>query len=158
MWLPSSGPDKPSRAIIMLVFCLAYSLALKMDATCSSETSVDFHRTAWRYIPEFFVTTAVRTSNPSLPLFKGSRIGPVAYYCKTQELTSWSDIGVKREPHTPSCTTKGVLERHVSLPEYAAQRSVFWTETLSFTRNQICSIMRSQLSTLLLQNESCPCT
>jgi hypothetical protein len=26
----------------MLVSCLAYSLTLKMEATCSSETSVDF--------------------------------------------------------------------------------------------------------------------
>jgi hypothetical protein len=32
--------------------CLAYSSTLKMDATCSSETSVDFKRTTRRYIPE----------------------------------------------------------------------------------------------------------
>jgi hypothetical protein len=25
---------------------------MKMEATCSSETSVDFQRTTWRYIPE----------------------------------------------------------------------------------------------------------
>jgi hypothetical protein len=31
---------------------LAYSLTLKMDATCSSETSVDFQRTTRRYIPK----------------------------------------------------------------------------------------------------------
>jgi hypothetical protein len=30
----------------------AYSSTLKMEATCSSETSVDFHRISWRYIPE----------------------------------------------------------------------------------------------------------
>jgi hypothetical protein len=35
-----------------LVFCLAYSSTLKMEATCSSETSVDFQRTTRRYIPE----------------------------------------------------------------------------------------------------------
>jgi hypothetical protein len=36
----------------MLVSCMAYSLNLKMEVTCSSETSVDFQWTAWRYIPE----------------------------------------------------------------------------------------------------------
>jgi hypothetical protein len=36
----------------MLVSCLAYSSALKMEATCSSETSVDFHRNTRRYISE----------------------------------------------------------------------------------------------------------
>jgi hypothetical protein len=31
---------------------LAYTSALKIQAICSSETSVDFHRTSRRYIPE----------------------------------------------------------------------------------------------------------
>jgi hypothetical protein len=35
----------------MLVSCSAYS-TLKMEATCCSETSVDFQRTTRRYIPE----------------------------------------------------------------------------------------------------------
>jgi hypothetical protein len=35
-----------------LVSCSAYSSTLKMEATCSSETSVDFHRTTRSYIPE----------------------------------------------------------------------------------------------------------
>jgi hypothetical protein len=36
----------------MLVSCLAYSSTLKMVAACSSETSVDFQRIAWYYIPD----------------------------------------------------------------------------------------------------------
>jgi hypothetical protein len=36
----------------MLVSCLAYSSTVKIEATCSSETSVEFHRTTRRYIPE----------------------------------------------------------------------------------------------------------
>jgi hypothetical protein len=36
----------------MLVSCLAYSSTLKIEATCYSETSVDFQRIARRYIPE----------------------------------------------------------------------------------------------------------
>jgi hypothetical protein len=32
--------------------CLAYSSTLKMEATCSSETSVDFQRTTLRYISQ----------------------------------------------------------------------------------------------------------
>jgi hypothetical protein len=34
-----------------LVSCSAYS-TLKMQAICSSETSADFQRTTWHYIPE----------------------------------------------------------------------------------------------------------
>jgi hypothetical protein len=36
----------------MLVSRLAYSSTLKMEATCSSETSINFQWTTWRYIPE----------------------------------------------------------------------------------------------------------
>jgi hypothetical protein len=32
--------------------CLVYSLALKMEVTCSSKTSVDFQLTTRRYVPE----------------------------------------------------------------------------------------------------------
>jgi hypothetical protein len=35
-----------------LVSCLAYSSSLKLEATCSSETSVDIQRTIRRYFPE----------------------------------------------------------------------------------------------------------
>jgi hypothetical protein len=46
-----------SRALLatcfMLVSCLAYSSILKMEATCSPETSVDFQQTTLRYIPEY---------------------------------------------------------------------------------------------------------
>jgi hypothetical protein len=34
------------------VSCSAYSLTLKMEKICSSETSVHFQRTTRRYIPE----------------------------------------------------------------------------------------------------------
>jgi hypothetical protein len=33
-------------------FLLGFSSTLRMEATCSSETSVDSQRTTWRYIPE----------------------------------------------------------------------------------------------------------
>jgi hypothetical protein len=33
-------------------FSLAYSLTMKMEATYSSETSVDFHLTTRRYVPQ----------------------------------------------------------------------------------------------------------
>jgi hypothetical protein len=36
----------------MLDSCMAYSSNLKMEATCSFETSVDFQWTTRRYIPE----------------------------------------------------------------------------------------------------------
>jgi hypothetical protein len=39
-------------ACFMLVCCLDYSSTLKTEATCSSETSVDFQWTKRRYIPD----------------------------------------------------------------------------------------------------------
>jgi hypothetical protein len=39
-------------ACFMLVSCLAYSSALKLEATWFSETLVEFQRTTCRYIPE----------------------------------------------------------------------------------------------------------
>jgi hypothetical protein len=39
-------------ACFMLVSCLAYSMTLKMEATCSSETLVDFQMTMWHCISE----------------------------------------------------------------------------------------------------------
>jgi hypothetical protein len=45
-----------SRALLVvsftLVSCLTYSSTLKMEVTCSSDTSVDLQRTTRRYIPE----------------------------------------------------------------------------------------------------------
>jgi hypothetical protein len=41
-----------SRACFMLASCLAYALALKMEATYSSDMSVDFEWTTWFYIPK----------------------------------------------------------------------------------------------------------
>jgi hypothetical protein len=35
-----------------MVYCLAYSWTLKMEAICSSETSVGFQRTTQLYVPE----------------------------------------------------------------------------------------------------------
>jgi hypothetical protein len=39
-------------AYVMLDSCSAYSWTLKIEATCSSETFVDFQQTTRRYIPE----------------------------------------------------------------------------------------------------------
>jgi hypothetical protein len=49
-----------------LISCSAYFSTLNMEATYSSETSVDFRQIARRYIPELFITTAVRTSSPAV--------------------------------------------------------------------------------------------
>jgi hypothetical protein len=53
---PSSGSkNKHARALLApcfkLVSYLAHSSTPKMEAICSPETSVDFHRTSLRYIP-----------------------------------------------------------------------------------------------------------
>jgi hypothetical protein len=56
---PSSGSNNPSKETSVkadgkqrLVSFLGYSSALKMEAKCSSETSVDFQLTMLCYIPE----------------------------------------------------------------------------------------------------------
>jgi hypothetical protein len=54
----------------MLISCLAYSLTVKMEATCSSETSVDFQRTTSRYIPDYKVLHNHRCEN--LKAYTGS--------------------------------------------------------------------------------------
>jgi hypothetical protein len=48
-----------------LVCCLAYSSALQMETTSSSETSVDFQRTTRRYTQniELSIITTVKISN-----------------------------------------------------------------------------------------------
>jgi hypothetical protein len=38
-----------ARSCFMLVCCLAYSLTLKIEATCSTKTSVDFQRATLHY-------------------------------------------------------------------------------------------------------------
>jgi hypothetical protein len=49
----------------MLVSCLVYSLILKVEATCSSKISVDFNELHGVISQEIFITTPVRTSNPT---------------------------------------------------------------------------------------------
>jgi hypothetical protein len=52
--------DYISSYIITLVSCSAYFLNLKMEAICSSETSVDFQRATRNYIPEDSTLQMVR--------------------------------------------------------------------------------------------------
>jgi hypothetical protein len=39
-------------ACLVIVSCVGYSSALKMEATCSPETLASFQQTTWHYIPE----------------------------------------------------------------------------------------------------------
>jgi hypothetical protein len=55
----------PLAGSFMPVSCLPYSSTLKMEAVCSSETSVDFQRTTRRYIPEY--STRHATCNETAP-------------------------------------------------------------------------------------------
>jgi hypothetical protein len=51
-----------------LFSCSAYSSILKIEATCSDETSVDFQRTARRYIPENRTVHNCRCNRPWRPI------------------------------------------------------------------------------------------
>jgi hypothetical protein len=79
----------------MLVLCMAYSSTLKKEETCPSETSFDFQRTTWRYIPEdrtlnkynnLHVTYSfIETLNPLVLLFLY-----LLYHCSNIRLYFWS--------------------------------------------------------------------
>jgi hypothetical protein len=72
MPLPSPGSKKQEISkfanFFVLVSCLAYSSIMKMEDTCSSETSIDFQLTTRRYIPE------ARTLRISCKLSKESEL------------------------------------------------------------------------------------
>jgi hypothetical protein len=53
----------------MLVSCSVY-YTLRMDAACSSETSVDFQQTARRYVPEDNTPPVLLLSSGSLFLVR----------------------------------------------------------------------------------------
>jgi hypothetical protein len=59
------GIIAPRATCFMLVSCLAYSSTLKIEATCSFETSVDFQWTTQHYIQEasVIVFALLRISN-----------------------------------------------------------------------------------------------
>jgi hypothetical protein len=63
----SQARNKDKAAILtacfMLVPCLAYSSTVKMEATCSSETSINFHRNTLHYIPDVRILHNYRYEN-----------------------------------------------------------------------------------------------
>jgi hypothetical protein len=52
----------------MLVSCLSYTSTLKMEATCSSETVVDFRQITWCNIPEDRTLQSNRMTSVLCPL------------------------------------------------------------------------------------------
>jgi hypothetical protein len=106
---------------LTLVFCLAYSTTLKMEATCSFETSVDFQRTTRLYtqkIERIFIATAIRTSNPTI----SSRVSFIRIYITVTDKvatdspqghvteSSWSSSAFYKAP----CLCVSCIERHCS--------------------------------------------
>jgi hypothetical protein len=71
------GSKQADRKLFLLHagFLPTYFLTVKMEVARSSETSVDFQRTIWHYIPEYFT---VWTSNPTgiNMIFSKQRIFP----------------------------------------------------------------------------------
>jgi hypothetical protein len=59
-------------ACVMLVSYVAYYLILKMKTKCLSETSINFHRTTLRYIPEDKAFHSHRCENLASSMFKVS--------------------------------------------------------------------------------------
>jgi hypothetical protein len=61
----------------MLVSCLAYSSTSKVEATCSSEMSVNFQQTTVQYMSEgkLFIIDDVSASNPATVLHDTFSLG-----------------------------------------------------------------------------------
>jgi hypothetical protein len=103
---PSSGSkNKPSKkpawklvaSTTTLVSCSPYSLTLKMEAICSSETLVDFQQTTFHYIPEdnTLHNHAARTSNPTniIIVYKNCfNWSPPAFKNISQHINKFCDI------------------------------------------------------------------
>jgi hypothetical protein len=68
--------------------CSAYSSTLKMEVICFSETSVDFQRTARRYIPEYSTLHNHRCENLK------SYIIYAVYAAGVYPVGSWTGLGV----------------------------------------------------------------
>jgi hypothetical protein len=69
---PTEGYNKAGAESLKIDFGLSLSptwLTLQMEGTCSSETSVDFHRTTRRYIPEDRTLHSLYRSLISVMLF-----------------------------------------------------------------------------------------
>jgi ABC-type uncharacterized transport system auxiliary subunit len=81
------------RSAFTLVSCLDYSPNVKLKASCSSETSVDFQRTTRHYSPEIkiFTTTAMRTSNHTNIVLKPSHGRAIA-----QAVSRWRPTAAAR--------------------------------------------------------------
>jgi hypothetical protein len=63
VWEPKILHNSRLVSAFLLVVCLAYSSTLKMEATCSFETSVDIHRTTQHYISEDRIVHNPRCEN-----------------------------------------------------------------------------------------------
>jgi hypothetical protein len=83
-----------SQAASKQSFYSAYSWTLKMVATCSSETSVDFQRTTRRYIPEaehlvqilyFWILSIVLSLSKNRPVyFSKHNVSETGFYLRLQ--------------------------------------------------------------------------
>jgi hypothetical protein len=71
-------------AYFMLVYFLAYSSILQMEATCLSETSTDFCPVTWLHIQEDRTLYEARAIS-----FKSFNICIHIYSEATNELTAW---------------------------------------------------------------------
>jgi hypothetical protein len=65
-------------ACLMLVCCLAYSLILKIEATCYCETSVDFDKTTSYYMAEDIILHSHCRENIKVYLFRLSATRVIA--------------------------------------------------------------------------------
>jgi hypothetical protein len=93
---------KPNRKTIHSV--LAYSSTLKMKATYSFETAIDFRRTTLGYIQELFITATVGTPDPTAMALLAKAVSSLSY-----RLTDMVEVEVTLRPTISRPVRLGVL-------------------------------------------------
>jgi hypothetical protein len=77
------GLEVLAAVVVLPASCLAYSTTLKMEATCTSETSVDFERITRRCIPEdrIVLISSLRSQDCAVGIATGCEVnGPQQGY------------------------------------------------------------------------------
>jgi hypothetical protein len=115
-----------------LVSSSAYSSTLKTEATCSSETSVDFQRTIQRYIPEdkLFISRVIL--DRSLPSVSRLWLGTSRSHKQVRELWRYIRVGF--------CKDK--IEKNLYMQMCVSLQNVLWSPShyLLCVREQVRSL------------------
>jgi hypothetical protein len=136
-----------------LVSCLAYSSTLKLETTCSPETSVDFQRTTRHFIPEDKTLHNYRCENLRSYLFK--------IYLNTVFPVKVKPFLFRISDYTYECISR-IIVLGLTVLLWSSLLRNFLRSTLTFSRLHpgilLSSLFRHPQSTFLASGERRPFT